>query len=229
MSEEPIVADEIMDGVYRALCANGYAEVTMQDIADECDKSKSLLHYHYDTKEDLLVAFLDAIITDYEQRIDAEADEPPVERLVRFIARFVFVPQDNDRESFHLALLEMRSQGPFNDRIREQLIRSDELLRGTVAEILEEGIETGVFQPVDVERTAALLVATLDGARTRQITLAEGPAAGDSYTRSVADEAIARIVEPLLESDVDFPDLDDILRQLADERDEEFDLSEESE
>ena len=179
MSEEPSAADEIMDGVYRALRAHGYADVTMQDIADECSKSKSLLHYHYDTKEDLLVAFLDRVITDSERRIAAHADDPPAERLAGFIGWFVFEPGAVDREAFHIALLELRTQGPFNEPIREQLARSDRLLRGTVVDILESGIEEGVFRDVDVQETAALLVATLDGARTRQITLSRGANADD--------------------------------------------------
>ena len=174
MSEEPSAADEIMDGVYRALRAHGYADLTMQDIADECSKSKSLLHYHYDTKEDLLVAFLDTVISDSERRIAAHADDPPAERLAGFIGWFVFDPDAVDREAFHIALLELRTQGPFNEPIREQLARSDRLLRGTVVDILESGIEEGVFRDVDVQETAALLVATLDGARTRQITLSGG-------------------------------------------------------
>ncbi|ACM57563.1 TetR/AcrR family transcriptional regulator [Halorubrum lacusprofundi] len=180
MSEQPGAADEIMDGVYRALRAHGYADVTMQDIADECSKSKSLLHYHYDTKEDLLVAFLDHVISDSERRIAAHADDPPVERLSGFIGWFVFEPEAIDREAFHIALLELRTQGPFNQPIREQLVRSDRLLRGTVVDILESGIEEGVFRDVDVEETAALLVATLDGARTRQITLSRGANAAGS-------------------------------------------------
>ena len=174
MSDQPSASDEIMDGVYRALRAHGYADVTMQDIADECSKSKSLLHYHYDTKEDLLVAFLDYVITDSEARIRAHADDPPAERLAGFVGWFVFEADAADREAFHIALLELRTQGPFNDRIREQLVRSDRLLRGTVADILESGIEEGTFREVDVEETAALIVATLDGARTRQITLTGG-------------------------------------------------------
>lgn len=217
MGDEPLAADEILDGVYRALCAHGYAELTMQDIADECDKSKSLLHYHYDTKEDLLVAFLDRIITDYEKRLADEADEPAVERLVAFLARFVFTPTDDDRESFHIALLEMRSQGAFNERMREQLIRSDEVLRETVADILRDGIEAGVFEPVDVDRTAALLVATLDGARTRQITLQQEPTDA-SYTRTVVEETIAHVVEPLLTAEAELPSLDETLETLEDKR-----------
>jgi len=188
MSEEPSAADEIMDGVYRALRAHGYADVTMQNIADECSKSKSLLHYHYDTKEDLLVAFLDTVITDSERRIAAHADDPPAERLAGFIGWFVFDPDAVDREAFHIALLELRTQGPFNEPIREQLARSDRLLRGTVVDILESGIEEGVFRDVDVQETAALLVATLDGARTRQITLSGGTG-GTGGRRAVVSEA----------------------------------------
>ncbi|MFW6318126.1 MAG: TetR/AcrR family transcriptional regulator [Halorubrum sp.] len=226
MTDQPSAAEEIMDGVYRALRAHGYADVTMQDIADECSKSKSLLHYHYDTKEDLLVAFLDHVITDSEDRIRAHADEPPAERIVGFVGWFVFEADAVDREAFHIALLELRTQGPFNDRIREQLVRSDRLLRGTVADILESGIEEGVFREVDVEETAALIVATLDGARTRQITLTGGVderAAGQegeaeptadglpepTYTRLVAEATLRRVVEPLLAEGVELPSLAD--------------------
>jgi AcrR family transcriptional regulator len=213
MSEAEVASEEIMDGVYRALCENGYAELTMQDIADECDKSTSLLHYHYDTKTDLLAAFLDGILAEYEERLACRADRPPAERLVEFVARFVFTPGEDERESFHLALLEMRSQGPFDDRIQAQLDRSDELLRERGAGIVPGGVAAGAFEPVDVDRTAALLVATLDGARTRQITLGDsGPAT--SYTEVVAEEGLDRVVDPLLADGVERPSLAEALEQL---------------
>ncbi|QWC18576.1 TetR/AcrR family transcriptional regulator [Halorubrum sp. 2020YC2] len=216
MSDSPSAAEEIMDGVYSALRAHGYADLTMQDIADECSKSKSLLHYHYDTKEDLLVAFLEYIVSDSEERIAARADDPPVERLVQFIGWFVFAPDETDREAFHIALLELRTQGPFNERIREQLARSDRLLRGTVADILADGIDAGVFRDVDVKETAAMIVATLDGARTRQITLAGSVRddEADGYTRTVAEATLRRIVEPLLVDGVELPPLDAAIEAL---------------
>ena len=219
MSDQPSAAAEIMDGVYHALRAHGYADVTMQDIADECSKSKSLLHYHYDTKEDLLVAFLDHVISDSERRIEARADDPPADRLVQFVGWFVFEADAVDREAFHIALLELRTQGPFNDRIREQLDRSDGLLRGTVADILESGIEAGVFRDVDIEETAALIVATLDGARTRQITLSDGTEDGEgsepTYTRTVAEATLRRVVSPLLAEGVDLPPLTDRIEEMT--------------
>ena len=219
MSDTPSAAAEIMDGVYHALRAHGYADATMQDIADECSKSKSLLHYHYDTKEDLLVAFLDHVISDSERRIDAHADDPPAERLIQFVGWFVFEADAIDREAFHIALLELRTQGPFNERLREQLDRSDRLLRGTVADILESGIAEGVFRDVDVDETAALIVATLDGARTRQITLSSGETDDETvnptYTRTVAEATLQRIVGPLLAEGVDLPPLADGIGEMT--------------
>lgn len=211
--EESAATDEILDAVYSALCTHGYADLTMQDIADECEKSTGLLHYHYDTKADLLVAFLEEIITDYEQQLATEDDRPPEWRLVAFLGRFVFAPDDNRRESFHLALLEMRSRGPFDERVRAKLDQSEAVLRGTAAEILSEGIEAGVFEEVDPDRTATLLVAALDGARTRQITLGEEQPAG-GYTRAVVEELLAQVVEPLLTEQADLPPLDDVLDDL---------------
>jgi AcrR family transcriptional regulator len=185
--------EAIMEATYRALCEHGYAALTMQDIADEFDRSKSSLHYHYDTKEELLVAFIDHILTDFEERVEASKPAPPDERLSAFVDWFVFGPDETDRERFHVALLELRAQGPFSDAYREQLRRSDELLVDTVAEMLREGIEAGVFAETDPDSTATLIVAALDGARTRQITLQD-----DSYTDRVQETLVEEVIGPLL-------------------------------
>jgi len=214
MSEGRPTADAIMDGVYRALCAHGYGGLTMQKVADECEKSKSLLHYHYDTKEDLLVTFLERAISDFERRVAERGNRPPVERLMEMVCWFVFESDETDRESFHIGLLELRSQGPFNERIHEQLVRSDELLRGTIAEILTDGIAAGVFREVDVERTAALVVATLDGARTRQITMRGVEPGGTAYTRAVAEATVSRVIEPLLTEGTDLPTIDETIASM---------------
>lgn len=196
-------AEQIMEGTYRALCEYGYASLTMQDIADECGKSTSLLHYHFDTKEELLVSFIDYILDEFGGTVVDSAVDDPARRLVELVGWFVLVPEDRDRQSFHSALLELRSQAPFDERYREQLIKSDDLLRETFADILADGVEEGVFDPVDVDRTAALLVATLDGARTRQLTLGD-----PEYTRVVAEATLQRIVDPILAPGESVPPID---------------------
>lgn len=184
---------EIMEATSRALCEHGYADLTLQKIADEVDKSRSLLHYHFDTKEELLVAFIDYLLDEFRETMVPPADAPPKRRLQEFLDLFVLEPDEDDRIALHLALLEFRSRGPFNEAYREQLAKSDEVLRETVADILRDGIDAGTFRDVDPDATARMIVAALDGARTRQITLDDA-----EYTSTVRRELQSWIVEPLL-------------------------------
>jgi len=186
---------EIMDATYRALCEHGHADLTMQQIADEANKSTALLHYHFDTKEELLVAFIDHLIAEFEATVAPDEDESPTERLREFLDLWVLEPEEDDRTALHLALLELRSRGAFNDAYREQLAKSDEVLRTTVTEILKDGMDQGLFREVDPEGTARLIVATLDGARTRQITLDD-----PEYSRRVREQLDDQFVEGLLVS-----------------------------
>jgi AcrR family transcriptional regulator len=196
-TESTSTREAIMEATYRALRTNGYAALTMQDIADECNKSKSLLHYHFDTKEDLLVAFIEYLIEEFESKVETTSDAPPEERLEEFIEWFVFAPEEDDRAAFHIAMLELRSQAPFTEGYREQLARSDELVRGTIVEIVEAGIETGAFRTeTDPDAVARLVFATMDGARIRQATLAEA-----GYAAAVRDALYEYVLSDLLESE----------------------------
>lgn len=199
MTDDADPREAIMEATYRALCEHGYADLTMQDIADELGKSTSLLHYHFDTKHDLLVAFIDFLIGRFEAEAGEAGDEPADERLRAFVDWFVFAPGEDDRAAFHLALLELRAQAPFNEAYREQLRRSDELIRGTIVDLVEDGVESGVFrEDADPEAIARLVFATMDGARTRQATLAEA-----GYAAEVRDALYDHVLDDLVVSEAD--------------------------
>lgn len=165
--------ERIMEATYRALCDNGYAALTMQDIADEGDCSKSLLHYHFDTKEELLASLLAYLLERFEERVSADP-ETPRDQLVDLVGLFLFGDGERSREehrAFHTALLELRAQAIHNETFREQLAENDERIHATVAAVVERGIEEGQFRPVDAERLAAHVLAAIQGARIRWVTL----------------------------------------------------------
>lgn len=169
--EQTDTHDEIMRATYRALCKHGYANLTMQDIADELDKSRSLLHYHYDTKEELLLAFLDNLIGWIGARLAESDTEEPLERLEEYIDKFVIDPEQSGRETFALALLELRLQAVHNDAFREKLSAHYAGNIEAVAEIIEDGIEAGVFREVDAYRVGEMIYTALVGARMYQVML----------------------------------------------------------
>ena len=173
--DEPDTQTAIMEATYAALCKHGYAGLTMQAIADEFDKTKAVLHYHYDTKEELLVAFLDYLLDRFLDAIDTDAIDDPKERLVALVDALLLGEHEGqtgaDHWEYHTALLDVRAQAPHNDAFREQLTTNYRFVEDATAAIVEEGVEAGVFREVDPRRTAALVLATINGARLHQVTL----------------------------------------------------------
>jgi AcrR family transcriptional regulator len=148
--------EEIMRATHRALCANGFANLTMQDIADEMGKSRTLIHYHYDTKEELLETFLDRMIGWLRDRLAESDTEHPVDRLAEFIDFFVIDPAE-EGESLALAILEMRLQAIHNDTFREKLTIHYQENVAAAADILEDGVEEEVFRNVDPTAVARMI------------------------------------------------------------------------
>ncbi|KTG28441.1 TetR/AcrR family transcriptional regulator [Haloferax profundi] len=180
------VHDELMQATYRALCAHGYADLTMQRIADEAGKSKSLLHYHYGTKRELLVAFLAYLLDRFEEKVDATEGDAPEERLRFLLDKMVpDVDDDGDYDRFGLALTELRTQAPHDEAYREQIAQNEAAIRERFADIIRDGIEQGVFREVDADRTASLLFAALDGARLQRVIVSGSDA--DDVTCSAHD------------------------------------------
>ncbi|MFB6242983.1 MAG: TetR/AcrR family transcriptional regulator [Halobaculum sp.] len=173
MTESDVSSDTeaaIMHATYRALCANGYAETTISAIAEEFEKSKSLLYYHYDDKEALLNDFLLFMLDELESELGGEEDDPR-ERLWGVID--MLLPPESDEEAiqFRRALLEARANAPHSATYHEQFARSDELILDRLTEAIQYGVDRGAFHAVDTRETAEFLYSTAYGGLERGVTL----------------------------------------------------------
>jgi len=166
------VSSEILEATYRALCEHGYAGLTMQRIADESSLSKGTLHYHFDTKEDLLDAFLDELIDRFESRLATETTDPRA-RLDAFLDATFAPPQDGG--DFPVALMELKAQAPYHDAYRERFVEVDQRMRSEVARAVREGVEAGDFEDADAEEVARFVVTAINGSNVREVALDESP------------------------------------------------------
>ncbi|MFC5973288.1 TetR/AcrR family transcriptional regulator [Halomarina salina] len=158
--------EAIMEATYRALRDNGTADLTIQNIADEFEKSKSLLYYHYETKDDLLVEFISWLIDRNAEVLEGD-DIDSTERLVdRILPREL----DDERAGFRAAFIQMRAEAASDADYREQFTLFDRLFRETLVELVRQDVERGRFHDVDPEVAADTLLSTIDGAMLRQAT-----------------------------------------------------------
>jgi AcrR family transcriptional regulator len=189
----PDRTDDIMCATYRALCRHGYADLTMQDIADEWEKSKAALHYHYDTKRGLLLAFLDHLFESYTARVADPGEGDAVDRLRGLLDDALDPPRTAAGEELRTALFEIKARAPHDDDFRTRLERFDRYLHGEVERIVADGVETGVFRSdVDPATTATLLVTFVDGGHSRRIVLGDDEGVRSAVRAAIDDRLAGR-------------------------------------
>ncbi|MDZ5812963.1 TetR/AcrR family transcriptional regulator [Halorubrum sp. AD140] len=162
--------EEIMEAIYRALLNHGYADLSISQIADELDKSKAAIYYHYNTKDDLLVAFLEFAVDRFEETIDTETGNEPAADLEHVIEKLLPLQPAEEQRQLQAVLVGLRSQGVTSEVFREQFTQIDERLAATIRGIVNRGIEEDTFRDVDSSRVAEHILATVNGARYGRAT-----------------------------------------------------------
>jgi AcrR family transcriptional regulator len=171
VGDDPDVQAAIRDATYRALCHHGYHETTIQHIADEFEKSKSLLYYHYENKHELLTDFLRHQLDELAERLTV-AGEDPYDDLLALVDRLVPVPMDEEDARFRRVLLEIRAAAPHDESHRRLVRRSDTIIRSAFADVIRRGVAAGRFDPaVDPEEAAEFVHTALLGAMIRGVSL----------------------------------------------------------
>lgn len=182
---------EIMEATYEALNRHGYAELTIQTIADEFSKSKSLLYYHYDAKEDLLVDFLDWLVEEFAMEVDADPVGGP-EARIRSVFEMLVPPETDDRaEDIRLSLLDLRMRAPRDERFADRFDALDEQVAAEFESAVREGIARDRFhEDTDPEYVASTLLSIAQGAALRQLTTSQAE-------REDAHRALEDVLEDL--------------------------------
>lgn len=168
--EEPgDTSEEIMRATYLALCEHGYSDLTIERIGKEFPKSESLLYHHYDSKDDILLNFLEFMLGQMEERMplqNAGGADDHIERIVELM----FDPGEFADDGFTRALVELRAQAAHDKDYREHFGRSDHFVRKYIEHTIRSGIEQGVFREVDPGETAALFQVAFLGTVTQGAT-----------------------------------------------------------
>lgn len=191
-SEE--TTEAIMRATYRALCEHGYPDTSISKIAEEFDKSRGLLYYHYEDKDDLLTDFLRYLLERLDTDVVEETDDDPYDQLVALVDRGLPEQLDDEDLRFRRAFFEIRSQAPHSTAYRDLIEQNDDLLRSKLANAIDRGIEAGDFRAVDADRTADFILSAMYGGMERGATLEDR-----DLIRRNRDELLSYVDRHLLE------------------------------
>lgn len=169
--------EEILEATGELILKEGYSSLTTQRVADEVGITSAGVHYHFETKEDLVVA----LIEDREEALITmlEATEGPPDKRLTEIVRLQFGAVEAVAGTAGSPTLQLVSASTSEgDPVRETLVSMHESYVEFVTGVIREGVAQGVFESDDPERVAVLLSAFENAAEVRT---ALGLDAGDIW------------------------------------------------
>lgn len=151
--------EAIMEATFRALRTHGYADLRMRDIGAEMDRTRQVIHYHFDGKYDLMSSFLEYIIEQYEGSVELDADADPRTELDARIDQCLFGPEFTEFTHWDRMKVyhELYTHAQNDGQHREIFDAHYDRIRASIVEVVEDGIEQGVFRDVDAERMGQLI------------------------------------------------------------------------
>jgi len=177
MSEEATDADptdsqtQIMEATYHALQEHGYSDLTIAHIAESFDKSKSLLYYHYSSKDEIVAAFLEFAGDRFLASLDDVDESDPLDTIRRIVDVYLAVDVDDDMRDAQRIIIQLRAQAIGNPQYRAEFTRIDAALRDRIATAIADGVATGrIRDDIDPDRAATWLLSSFNGAMLERFT-----------------------------------------------------------
>jgi AcrR family transcriptional regulator len=153
---------QIVEATHRVTLAKGLHDLRIIDVAAELGVSTGLIHYHFDTKDDLIAAMLGAMAERETASVRRSIGRlaTPEAQLVRLIE--VYLPSSR-RDRSWLLWIDVWGEALRDANLRRISEELDNAWVELVAEIIERGVAAGSFRTADPVAAAWRLCALLDG------------------------------------------------------------------
>lgn len=163
----PSVEDErrpqIMAATRRVMVQRGVAMLRVADVAREAGVSPGIVHYYFESKDDLIrETFEDNFASSLERRAALWKQELPAdEKLDRLLRSYVPL-DDATRESWHV-WLELWVGALQDEKLRQLNDTAYGEWRRLIGDVIDEGVEQRVFVAEGLEAKIDQLLAMIDG------------------------------------------------------------------
>ena len=164
---DPVLTDrrrgDLIKAGYAEILEKGIREVTLDSVVARAGSSKGGALYYFPTKEDLLYAVLQWLLTQLNRTLDevTHSADSPRTRLAAEL-EVLFHSAEVNRKVY-LVLYDFVTLGTRSDRFRSLFAAFFESCRKRDMSVIEEGIKQHQFRRVPPEDAAATLRALVDG------------------------------------------------------------------
>ena len=148
---------------FREVAEQGFAEVTLDDIAHRAGVSKGITLYYFSSKEDLFRRLFGWLVDSIHARMREAVSErsDPVEKVRALVA--ITFPSPSKNRAFFRAFVDFCGLAARREGFREVSARFYGGCREIDGTIIEEGIRRGVFIPRERGSASSTVRAIFDG------------------------------------------------------------------
>jgi AcrR family transcriptional regulator len=153
-------AVRLLEGARRLLERSGYASITLDAVAREAGETKSLIRYHFGSKQGLLVALVDWLMHEYtdQQRRLVSGAMGSEDRLHHLAESLIRMMHDSDSYRLFFDLMSNLVQDP---EMRPRAAGLLMMWRNLTASVLQPAQAQGV--PKEVMTLSSMTLALADG------------------------------------------------------------------
>lgn len=193
--------NEILDAAQMLIYSKGYEQMTIQDILEALRISKGAFYHYFESKQALLEAIIERTTQEGIKVLQPILEDDNLSALEKFHKFFDAAARwKSERKAFFLALLRVWYIDE-NAIVRQKMqVASLRQLAPLLAEIVQQGIQEGVFHSVYPEKISEVLMALMvSQGDAIAVLLLEDPPGQDLFIRmqqttAVYEEAMERAV-----------------------------------
>ena len=182
----------IVDATLAVMVRQGIAATTARDVAAEMGTSSGLIHHYFASMDDLLAEAFDRVAVrgprqDGSGRSTRHGD--PVERLAIFFAFYNRADEDWGMQLW----LDAWAEAARRPTLQRTSRRLNEAWQALVADLLRDGVRSGVMTCDDPDAVAWRIISLLDGLALQAVAHADLVAREDAnaWARGYAEDELA--------------------------------------
>lgn len=163
----PSVEDErrvqIMGATRRVMVKRGLSVLRVADIAREAGVSPGIVHYYFETKEDLILeTFEDTFAESIDQREEILGHDLPARKKLGELLHSYIPDDDKTIERWHV-WIELWAGALQDEKLRDINDQAYGMWRSMIKEVIREGQNSGAFRTDDLDTVVNKLVSMVDG------------------------------------------------------------------
>ncbi len=155
----------ILKAAQTCFVSKGYHQTTMDDIVQEAGLSKGGVYWHFSSKQELFLSIIESTLGDAQAVMQESmaSHTSAREKLDTVLAAFASLVTSNQLSELAPLTLGVWAQSWQDPEVNKVVARVYKRFRGSIVQMIEQGIAQGEFKPVNATALTSILLALYDG------------------------------------------------------------------